>query len=521
MRVKKIELYLACCIFIGCSIANGHAEPLGSGRPVVQKNFQQLIRTNRCPGCDLAGAVLTRINLSDADLSGANLAGAKLNLADLSGANLKGANLQGARLGGADLAGADLTGANLTGAVLQGAYLKGAKIDGQIKAATVEQGEVATGETVFVPDAASSKHAPYSQNVAIEKQQQAVEAGAVAAHPQDKVNDDRISKQPPVAPMSGSKHPVVMADAVVPPSGPVAESVETKPEKGAIILEEQNKHAVSEKTNPGAGNETIPKVTPASADAGVDKNSAVHDMIAQIEADTPGADAGKPPEKSGEKVIPKKASPPKAVSDDSEPTKAVAVGNESSGESRAEKTAATSGQQVEKQNINRQREADNSSDVAGPEETGTAATVKTTGAAVALPGTMPENKDKSLLYTVETPAVAAARKQALVEQLLDEDFCVECDLSGVDLSGKRLKGVDLERANLQGADLSDTNLSEANLKGANLKGANLKGADLSEADLYKADLSGADLTGADLSEASIDSADFTGAKGAPVQAQAK
>ena len=507
---------MACCIFIGCSIANGHADPLGSGRPVVQKNFQQLIRTNGCPGCDLAGAVLTRVNLSDADLSGANLAGAKLNLADLSGANFKGANLQGARLGGADLAGADLTGANLTGAILQGAYLKGAKIDGQIKAATVEQGEVATGETVFVPDTASSKHAPYSQNVAMEKRRQAVESKAAAAPPQDKAKGNRFSKQPPAAPMAGSKHPVVMADVVVPPSGPVAESVAKKPEKRAIILEEQNKQPVSEKTKPGVGRETIPKVTPASADAGVDKNSAVHDMIAQIEADTPGADTGKPPEKSTEKVMQQKVVPPKVVSDDSKQAKAVAVGNESSGESRAEKTSATSGQRVEAQNISREREAGKSSDVASPEETGTAATVNTTGAAVALPGTMPENKDKSLLYTVETPAVAAARKQALVEQLLDEDFCVECDLSGVDLSGKRLKGVDLERANLQGADLSDTNLSEANLKGANLKGANL-----SETDLYKADLSGADLTDADLSEALIDSTDFTDAKGAPVQTQSK
>ncbi|HHL33528.1 MAG TPA: pentapeptide repeat-containing protein [Desulfobulbaceae bacterium] len=154
--------------------------------------------------------------------------------------------------------------------------------------------------------------------------------------------------------------------------------------------------------------------------------------------------------------------------------------------------------------------------VAAPAAGDVAATAGTPGAAVSQSVAGIKNGAGPLLYTVETPAQAAAEKQALVDRLLDTDACVECDLAGVDLSGKRLKGVDLERANLAGADLSDTNLSEANLKGADLAGANLRGADLSEADLYKADLTDADLTGADLSEASTDSADFTGAQGVPV-----
>jgi len=64
MIVKKNAFYFVCCMFIGFSAVNGHAAPIGSGRSIVQKNFQQLVKTNGCPGCDLAGAVLTRVDLS-------------------------------------------------------------------------------------------------------------------------------------------------------------------------------------------------------------------------------------------------------------------------------------------------------------------------------------------------------------------------------------------------------------------------------------------------------------------------
>jgi Pentapeptide repeats (8 copies) len=76
-------------------------------------DLNTLLATNKCVGCDLSGADLSRKQLVNADLQAANLVGAKL----------VGTNLTGAKLGGANLTGADLTNTNLTQAVLQAASL--------------------------------------------------------------------------------------------------------------------------------------------------------------------------------------------------------------------------------------------------------------------------------------------------------------------------------------------------------------------------------------------------------------
>ncbi|AFY94496.1 pentapeptide repeat-containing protein [Chamaesiphon minutus] len=76
-------------------------------------DLKKLIATNKCIGCDLSGADLSRQQLVNADLQAATLVGA----------NLSGANLASAKLGGANLTGANLTRTNLTGAVLQAASL--------------------------------------------------------------------------------------------------------------------------------------------------------------------------------------------------------------------------------------------------------------------------------------------------------------------------------------------------------------------------------------------------------------
>jgi len=94
----------------------GAAELLGSTVPEIRQNFNRLLTTNACRGCNLSGAVLNRLNLAEADLTGADLSGAQLNSASLAGANLSGANLRGAWLGGADMSGANLLGANWEGA---------------------------------------------------------------------------------------------------------------------------------------------------------------------------------------------------------------------------------------------------------------------------------------------------------------------------------------------------------------------------------------------------------------------
>lgn len=517
--MKKIIVSIGCFLSIVCMTGIGYATPPGSGRPVVQKNFQQLIKSNGCPGCDLAGAVLTRVNLSGANLKGANLAGAKFFLADLAGADLTGANLQGASLGGADLAGADLTGANLTGAIFEGAYLKGAKTDGIIiPKSTSGVADVSDNETVFVPDEADSKSAPYSQDIALNKQQDPDKIPPVAEQKQEKYSDKGIgAAKPPVSHgMTGSKQPVVMADAVVPSPAFKQKPADKAVTDSPVTLEGESKQPPRMAVGEVRTKET-PAFVQAREQATVDEGSAVHDMIDQIEADTPKAAPAQ------EAVV---------AASDNKISKTVEK-EVASIDSGAQQEAATvdlgERKNVQKKPVSLQQPGTVASKAVSPPEAREAKTARAevieSAAAMGTAETKEAESTKQtvrdLVYTVETPGQAAAKKQVLVEQLLDDDHCVECDLSGVNLSGERLKGVDLERANLQGADLSDTNLSGANLKGANLSGANLKDADLSEADLYKANLSGADLTGADLTDTLTDSADFTEAKGVSLAVREK
>ncbi|MEY2984423.1 MAG: hypothetical protein RLZZ568_1040 [Cyanobacteriota bacterium] len=93
----------------------------------IANNYQdlsQLLSTKKCPLCDLRGAGLVMVNLSQADLTGADLSGANLSQANLTGANLTGANLTGASLFGANLSGANLNGAITDGTDFRQAYFE-------------------------------------------------------------------------------------------------------------------------------------------------------------------------------------------------------------------------------------------------------------------------------------------------------------------------------------------------------------------------------------------------------------
>ncbi|MGB0560861.1 MAG: pentapeptide repeat-containing protein [Spirulinaceae cyanobacterium] len=112
------------------------------------------------------------------------------------------------------------------------------------------------------------------------------------------------------------------------------------------------------------------------------------------------------------------------------------------------------------------------------------------------------------------PALAA--DPADVQQLLETNQCVNCDLSGAELAGVNLFGANLVNANLANADLSGANLGNVNLIDANLSDANLAGAYLYEARLDDATLDRANLSGAylreqDLSNTSLDGAQLQGA----------
>lgn len=529
-------------MLVGCSVMPLLAAAPGSNRPIAQRNFQQLIESNSCPGCDLAGVVLTRVDLSGANLEGANLAGAKLFLADLSHANLRSANLQSASLGGADLAGADLTGANLTGAILEGAYMKGAITDGVLTNKTATTATVENGELVVVPEQSQSKSAPYSQDMVIESRRDFEESppNVEAAVP---VNSTEVrgSNEKYVEVSSKSKQPVRMADAVI-SSTASDEAVITEKEKNVTeklveveptVDEKTTKESVvTEKKEVTVEHNVIPsqqehgeEISPTPGEhvvdedgleeESLDKDSKVKAMIDQIEVDntvkaTTSVVAETPDRQRGqEEQAPVVQAPPK---DGSVPlVSASQKERESQGEGAKDMEAKApqasvqpivepidSAQDSEESMTREETPASVHAMVESIEQDAQGGTQKVGGA---------------LVYSVETPDHALAVKQAQIEKLLDDDRCVECDLPGVDLSGKRLQAVDLERANLQGANLEGINLSESNLKGTNLSGANLRNADLSEADLYKADLTGADLTGADLSEALLDSAKLTGAVG--------
>ena len=83
-----------------------------------------------CPGCDLTGAVLKRVDLSGANLAGALLVGANLHNARLRGANLQGADLTGANLNRVRAERANFSNAIMTGTMGFASHFDGADLSG-------------------------------------------------------------------------------------------------------------------------------------------------------------------------------------------------------------------------------------------------------------------------------------------------------------------------------------------------------------------------------------------------------
>lgn len=223
--MKLYAFLYSATISLALLTATSHAASTGPTRPVVQQNFKQLLETKACPGCDLAGADLTRVDLKDANLEGANLAGAKLYLANLANANLQGANLQGAALGGADLANADLRGANLTGAILEGAYLDTAKMQGKVVTSKPYEDEAlaGVGEKVYVPDESQSKPMPFTQDSAVTEST----APSTSSQPVLESKGESVDPSPSQQPQEvKSKQAVAMSDAVVPEAAITDEKAE-------------------------------------------------------------------------------------------------------------------------------------------------------------------------------------------------------------------------------------------------------------------------------------------------------
>lgn len=468
-------------------------------RPVVEKNFQQLVETNSCPSCDLAGAMLNRIDLSDANLEGANLAGASLYLANLSGANLRNANLQGAGLGGADLAGADLRGANLTGAVLEGAYLKGALMDGVVttRRSPDEDGVAGAGKTVFVGDGSRPKHKPYTQEVVVAPRQDLATMPAESSasqgkeHPEQGVTrgDATAGEEKQDSGVQGPKKLPPMADAVVPatvlPAKPAADTKEVVPLAAGASAVGVPAHGRQEDSGRQDGAPAAAMAQPGQA------APPVPETVTRQKSGTPAEERPQRPGPGAETRAGDEAAAVGASGGKVE---------EESGPVEGDGAAVPAGETV----------------TADREETATAASAagsqETEGSGAA--GSGPP-------VSAEKASSGREERRILVERLLDENQCPECDLQQVDLSGRWLSEADLERADLRGANLKGADLRDANLKGADLRGADLREADLRGADLYMANLEGADLTGARMEGALVDSADLTGAIGLRLDAAEK
>ena len=107
-------------------------------------HIRQLLETNQCVGCDLAGADLRGANLRGANLQGANLEGANFFRANLDGANLVNANLQKANFSYASLQEAVLNEANLDQTHLIAANFRNATlVETSLRSALLEETDLA------------------------------------------------------------------------------------------------------------------------------------------------------------------------------------------------------------------------------------------------------------------------------------------------------------------------------------------------------------------------------------------
>jgi uncharacterized protein YjbI with pentapeptide repeats len=452
-------LYRACSLICLAALV-GLQAPGWAATPdeKVKENIAQLIKTKNCPGCNLSGAELNRMDLSGGNLKGADLSGAKLFLTNLSGANLQQARLQGASFGGADLSGADLQGADLRGTDFNGAYLNNAKFDeGYIKSKPQEedstQREGVTNEESTAYSIKSDKKLPnnISRKEGIKK---ASPAGLKKAEQTSSLDtEDQIDL---------TKKNKKRTDENAHTNSPNRKEIPTDTMQAQLTappiktVQPIQKVVIDEKGESGKNNTKI---------SGSDKN----DDLQQPEKKGIPANGSQEGEKSGDagdhnvvkmqdlSLDRKKNEEPSPAIIASQPAKAV-----------VEKNIL-----VEK----------------------------------------PVEKEKTDKPSLAQPSDISSLKSNNLKKLLDSKKCYQCDLAGVDLSGKDLENADLEGVDLTGSNLEKTDLTKANLKGAKLINANLKKAKLKGADLYKANLSGADLTDSKMEKAQVDDAIFVGVIG--------
>ena len=399
----------------------------------IQQNIDELIRSNSCVGCDLRGADLNRMILTDADLSNADLSGATFYLADLSGANLSGANLREAKFGGADLAGADLRGADLRGALLDGAFLKGSLMDGKVVEATAAgaTSEVEAPEKVYVPDETKPKEVMDQNQAAVSKPTETVEASI--PQQDDSGKDSRSSEADEVV---EKKKEVTTGGAA-----PAAVSAPTS----QPTAEEMPKKAVDQKkrTLPEEVAVTVPAIQPGDAPP-VKKTAPV--QAAQV------------------------GSTPQSVTPQAEVAEVV-----------SEAAAHTSKADLQKKEPVGTAPVDNNAAARQGADSNPEAAVTS---AIAMQELVEKLLDTNSCYECDLSGV----------DLSGEDLS-GFDLEGADLSGAILNDTDLAGTNLKGVSLQGAQMRNADLRRADLYKANLSGADLTDADFRGALTDEADFSG--------------------------
>ncbi len=506
-KYTVFEIWLVVCL-LALFMLQPAARATGTNVRVTE-NISLLKKTKACPGCDLKGAVLNRMDLSGANLEGADLTDAKFFLANLAGANLKNAHLQGAVFGGTDLAGADLRGADLRGADITTAYLVGVKMDGKLlpPRPSEEAGESETKTTTAI---ASSEKKTAAEPVTMDSNEKV----------ETRQNTNGDEKNVAETPADTTAPPVKTAKSIKEVTVETAMGSSAGTEEGAA---DNTTTEVRQKSN---GNEKTVAGTPADTTAPPVKTVEPIKNTAVETAKSPSAgtveeDAGKgverlstgesneKPGNAGSAEEMKK----KEITKKTEPELTVAVADATPSQS-----TTVSSKEQDSSAAPRQQVGNESKDT----------TVKPGGeepASQVLP-----KPDQTIIEKDITPDKKTAAEQSPGEpvvqkeeikgdkaknlkRLLDTGQCYHCDLSGLDLSGKNLGKADLEGANLTGSNLEKSDLGGAILKGAILVDANLKKTNLSGADLYKADFTGADLTDSDMKDAKIEETTFTGAGG--------
>ncbi|WPD24547.1 MAG: pentapeptide repeat-containing protein [Candidatus Electrothrix scaldis] len=539
--MKKNKCIYLCVGLLLCSTV-APVTSRGASKEDIQKNFNRLVKTKQCPGCDLHGTVLTRMDLRGADLQGADLTGAKLSLSNLSKANLQNAILRKAILGGADFSGADLRGADLTGAKLAGAYLKEAILDQEImqdkpyepeelpeSSPAQETGE-SDEEKADIEDVELSEPSAQAPAQEVLPSAEPADAVSIPSASEDLVSADEMVAEPSL--VAANEAPNEAVTESVPETLPEAEIVQEPelPEQPVAVAPASGEKKTPEVALPDLGGKTettlrskelVPLADVSEADA---EGEEVLENTAQVERKAPELDeipvidtASEQAEGSGEEKEAESSlwdSLTSLFHSDAEQEKKTAEKQAPFGDEKQERIAGI----IAKKEKEAEKDAQSAAHELQKAESDKTEAIKSEAAAMpaeSLSQPLSQSEKQQVgAYSVETFAQSKARLQGLAEKLLDKKRCVSCDLAGIDLKGKDLEEADLERADLSGAQLENADLHSANLKGVNFTDANLKNADLRQADLYLADFTNADLTGAQLEGALTDSTDFTGAIGA-------